>query len=64
MSDLIDNLLVKSRLEGNKGIVSLKNDAKEFQKGKLQVQIEDLLEGKVIKNSTENIQIKPLVEFS
>ncbi|GHT42853.1 beta-galactosidase [Bacteroidia bacterium] len=64
ISDLIDNLLVKSRIEGNKGIVSMKNGAKEFQKGKLQVQIEDLQEGKVIKTSTENIQIKPLVEFS
>jgi beta-galactosidase len=62
--DLIDNLLVNSRIEGNKGVVSLKNDGKEIQKGKLQVQIEDLLENKLIKNTTENIQIKPFTEFS
>lgn len=66
--DLIDGLIISyiedSEYREDKFNISLKNTTKVVQKGKLQIQVEDTYEGKIIKSISENIQIKPSNELN
>jgi hypothetical protein len=57
--DLIDGLSLSLRLQGDKCLITVDNEAKEMQQGKLVVQVQNTTTRATLVNRTEDLKVKP-----